>query len=64
MTLNTESLTTADSRHARAGAIFVAALVSAAVAFGIAMSELPSYAVALALTGAATLYALRLRWRD
>lgn len=63
MTLNSESLTDREnprlSRNARiAGSMLIAA------AIGIALSRLPSYAVALTFTGIATLYALKLRRHD
>ncbi len=64
MALNTESLTIRDTSGRAKAAGIAAGLVSAAAAVGIALSTLPSYAVALTFTGAATFYALRLRWRD
>ena len=65
MTLQTEpSSIRDDTWRAKTARLLIAGLVSAAAAIGIALSRLPSYAVALAFTGAASLYALRLRWRD
>ncbi len=64
MTLNTVHSEKEVAWRVKATRLFGAGMVSAAAALGIALSRLPSYAVALAFTGAATAYALRMRWRD
>lgn len=65
MTLNVDSLTVKENtRHAKAALILITGGVFVAAGIGIALTRMPSYAVALAFAGAATLHALRLRRRE